>query len=70
MTDKKVWLDAKKKYHLSADHIRMARELGLNPKKLGGLENSGQEKWKSSLPRFIEEMYHKRLRKIENGLMR
>lgn len=38
----------------------MARELGLNPKKLGSLANHDQERWKSPLPQFIEELYHER----------
>jgi hypothetical protein len=38
----------------------MARELGLNPKKLGSLANHKQEPWKSPLPDFIEYLYAKR----------
>jgi hypothetical protein len=38
----------------------MARELGLNPKKLASLANHDQERWKSPLPQFIEELYHER----------
>ena len=37
----------------------MARELGLNPKKFGGLANHRQEPWKVPLPQFIEEIYFK-----------
>jgi hypothetical protein len=55
-----VWIDARKKYHLSHAHIQMARELGLSPKKLGGLANHKQEPWKAPLPVFIEELYFKR----------
>ena len=33
----------------------MARELGLNPKKFGGLANHRQEPWKLPLPEFILE---------------
>ena len=32
------WVDARKRFHLSDMHIQMARELGMNPKKLGKLE--------------------------------
>jgi hypothetical protein len=39
----------------------MARELGMNPKKLGSLANHKQEPWKSPLPEFIEHIYFKRL---------
>jgi len=41
----------------------MARELGMNPAKLGKLDNHRQEPWKLPLPRFIEELYFKRLGK-------
>jgi hypothetical protein len=40
----------------------MARELGLNPKKFGGLANHRQEPWKVPLPQFIEECYLKRFK--------
>ena len=38
----------------------MARELGLNPRKLGGLDNHDQEPWKLPLRRFIQDLYLKR----------
>lgn len=38
----------------------MARELGLNPGKLGKLSNHRQEPWKAPLPQFIEHLYLKR----------
>jgi hypothetical protein len=41
----------------------MARELGLNPKKLGKLDNHHQEPWKLPLPAFIEQLYRKRFGK-------
>jgi len=58
-----VWVDARKKFHLSHAHVQMARELGLNPKKLGSIANHDQEKWKTPLPGFIEELYRKRFGK-------
>jgi hypothetical protein len=57
------WIDARKRYHLSHAHIQMARELGLNPKKFGGLTNTKQEPWKLPLPEFIEELYIKHFKK-------
>ena len=54
-----VWVDARKRFSLSHNHIQMARELGLNPKKLGSLANHDQERWKSPLPIFIEVLYFK-----------
>jgi len=47
------WIDARKRFHLSHAHIQMARKLGLNPGKFGGLDNNKQESWKSLLPDFI-----------------
>jgi len=41
----------------------MARELGMNPKKLGGKANHRQEPWKLPLPQYIEELYLKRFKK-------
>ena len=38
----------------------MARELGMNPKKLGSLANHDQEPWKMPLPEYIEHLYEKR----------
>jgi hypothetical protein len=38
----------------------MARELGLNPGKLGKISNHRQEPWKAPLPQFIEHLYLKR----------
>ena len=55
-----AWADAQKRFHLSDLHIQMARELGLNPKKFGGLATHRQEPWKLPLPEFIAECYRKR----------
>ena len=41
----------------------MARELGMNPKKFGSLNNHKQEKWKLPLIEFIEELYFKSFKK-------
>ena len=59
----KKWIEARKKFHLSHTQIQMARELGLNPKKFGGLANYKQEPWKLPLPQFIEKLYNKRFKK-------
>ncbi len=58
-----VWAEAKKKYRLSAVHIQMAKELGMNPKKFGSLANHNQEPWKAALPEFIEALYFKRFKR-------
>jgi hypothetical protein len=54
------WIEARKRHHLSHAHVQMARELGMNPKKLGKLDNHDQEPWKAPLPQFIEHLYFKR----------
>jgi len=58
-----VWIEARKRHHLSHAHVQMARELGMNPRKLGRLDNDDQEPWKLPLPAFIEELYRKRFGK-------
>jgi hypothetical protein len=55
-----AWAEAQKRFRLSDLHIQMARELGLNPKKFGGLANYRHEPWKLPLPEFIAECYMKR----------
>jgi len=57
------WIEARKKYHLSHAQIQMARELGLNPKKFGGMANHKQESWKAPLPEYIEYLYEKQFGK-------
>jgi hypothetical protein len=59
------WLVAQKKHKLSDKHVQMARELGLNPDKLGKIDNHKQEPWKAPLPQFIEEIYFKRFKRAE-----
>jgi hypothetical protein len=41
----------------------MARELGMNPKKLGKLDNHDQEPWKMPLRDYIEHLYFTRFGK-------
>jgi hypothetical protein len=57
------WIEAHKRHHLSHAQVQMARELGMNPAKLGKLDNHKQEQWKLPLPRFIEELYLERFGK-------
>ncbi len=45
--------------------VQMARELGLNPDKLGKIDNHRQEVWKTPLPQFIEDIYFKRFKREE-----
>jgi hypothetical protein len=59
------WIIAQKKHHLSDKHVQMARELGLNPDKLGKIDNHKQEPWKAPLREFIEDIYLKQFKKSE-----
>ena len=59
----KPWIEARQRFGLSHAQVQMARELGMNPKKLGGMANHRQEPWKLPLPMFIEQCYEKRFHK-------
>jgi len=57
------WIDARRRRHLSHCQVQMAQELGLNPAKLGKIDNHKQEPWKLPLPQFIEQLYFERFGK-------
>ena len=57
------WMVAQKRHRLSDKQVQMARELGLNPDKLGKIDNHRQESWKAPLPQFIESIYFKRFKR-------
>ena len=54
------WIDARKKFQLSHIHIQMARELGMNPRRLGNLVNTKGKPWKAPFSIYIESLYHDR----------
>jgi hypothetical protein len=54
------WIEARRRHRLSERHVQMARELGLNLKKLGKIDNHRQKPWKAPLPEFIEQLHAKR----------
>lgn len=58
--EREAWIDARERHHLSDVQVRMARELGMNPVKLGKLGNYKQEPWKMPLGSYIEHLYRKR----------
>jgi hypothetical protein len=64
------WVEAKKRHRLTDEQVQMAQELGMNPTKLGKIDNHKQEPWKAPLPQFIERLYVKRFKreKPENVL--
>jgi len=55
-----AWRVARGRHRLSDAHVQMARELGLDPRRLGKIDNHRQEPWKAPLPDFIESLYEKR----------
>ena len=65
-----IWIDMRKRFHLSHGQIQMARELGMNPKNFGKLANSRQEPWKLPLGEYIEELYLKHFKKPRPEIVR
>jgi hypothetical protein len=61
--DLQLWITARKRHRLSHAQVQMARELGMNPRKLGKLDYHKQEPWKLPLPQYIEELYLRRFHK-------
>jgi len=58
-----AWIDARTRHRLSHSQVQMPRELGMNPEKLGKLDNHKQEAWKMPLRQYIEHLYLKRFGK-------
>lgn len=61
-----LWAEAKKKCRLNEEDIRMAKEMGLNPKSLIKNIPSPREQWKQPVKIWIREMYEERHRKKRN----
>lgn len=59
-----AWIEARKRHGLSHAQVQMARELGLDPKKLGGIDNHRSEPWKVPLPELIEATYLERFGRL------
>ena len=64
-----AWMDARKRHHLSHAQVQMARELGMNPKHFGKIDNHDQEPWKMPLRKFIEHLYLKRFGKTRPDIV-
>ena len=55
------WAEAKKKCRLNDETLKMAREMGLNPRSLiKNIPNPSQQ-WKAPVSTWIREMYQERL---------
>ncbi len=64
---KDSWAFAKIKYKLNSCQIAMAKELGMNPEKFGGMAPNRFEAWKEPLGKFIEKCYYKRFKKRDGN---
>jgi hypothetical protein len=58
------------RHRLSHAHVQMARELGMNPTRLGAIDNHRQEPWKAPLPEFIEHLHEKRFGETRPDVVR
>ena len=53
------WAEAKQRCRLSAEHIRMAKELGISPRSLIKNIPARTERWKAPVREWIEQLYEK-----------
>lgn len=65
-----LWDEAKKKCRIGDEEIRMAKEMGLNPKSLIKNIPNKSEKWKAPTKDWIHDMYDKRQRKSQQKAKR
>ncbi|MBC8059803.1 MAG: hypothetical protein H7Y18_03975 [Clostridiaceae bacterium] len=54
------WEEAKNKCKLNAETLRMAKEMGLNPRSLIKNIPSKSEQWKAPVSVWIQDMYEER----------
>ena len=54
-----LWAEAKRRCRLSAEDIRMAKEMALNPRSLIKNIPSKSQQWKSPVRVWIREIYEK-----------
>lgn len=59
------WAEAKRRCRLNEEDIRLAKEMGLNPKSLIKNIPNKSEPWKAPVKDWIHDMYDKRQRKSE-----
>ena len=55
-----LWAEAKKKCRINKETVRMAKEMGLNPKSLIKNIPNRKQKWKAPVDVWIREMYQER----------
>ena len=59
----RLWAEAKRRCRLNTEDVRMAKEMGLNPRSLIKNIPSKTELWKLPVKDWIREMYQKRQEK-------
>jgi hypothetical protein len=59
----RLWAEAQRRCRLNADDVRMAKEMGLNPRSLIKNIPSRTEQWKQPVKHWIRQMYQKRQEK-------
>ncbi|MHC4194342.1 MAG: hypothetical protein ACYSQZ_00020 [Planctomycetota bacterium] len=66
----KLWIEAKRRCRLNEEDIRMAKEMGLNPRSLIKNIPAKSEPWKSPVKDWIRDMYQKRQEKATKRKLR
>jgi len=61
------WAEVKERCRLTAEHIRMAKDLGMSPRSLIKNIPSRTERWKAPVRDWIEHLYEKHQAKRANG---
>jgi len=59
------WAEAKKKCRLNEETIRMAKDMGLNPRSLIKNIPSKTQQWKAPVHEWIRELYEERQEKAK-----
>lgn len=63
-----LWKEAKKRCRLNEEDIRMAKELGFNPKTLIKNIPSKKEQWKTPVKYWIRDLYNEKFGNSEDNL--
>ena len=59
------WAEAKRKCRLNEETVKMAKEMGLNPRSLIKNIPSKNEMWKAPVSEWIKDMYETRQEKAQ-----
>jgi hypothetical protein len=66
----KAWAEAARRCRLSPADVRMAKELGFNPRGLLKNQPSPQQPWKAPVAEWVRDLYAKRQRRSEQRRQR